>query len=277
MTRPATEVASGVLVMTSRREATTSTVIAARGEGLVVDPAWDPDELEGVAGVLQAAGVRCAAGVATHEHYDHVLWHPSLPRVAHWATPWTVTRWLHHREELLGPLVGDLPESLLAEAGRVDAVPEAPRPAERVPRQPYPRDAALPDPYPLPWRGREIILHEHDAHVRGHLALEIVDADVLIAGDMLSDIELPYPDEHDADLVPYLVGLDRLSDVVRRCRVLIPGHGSPTLDPLARLDADRRYLDAVLAGREPNDPRLANPGMAQIHARNVEQARETLH
>ncbi len=274
MSRTFSEVAAGVLVMASRRYVTLSTVVTGSGgEALVVDPAWDPDELAGVAAVLSDVGVRCAAGAASHVHYDHVMWHPDLPVVPRWASPWTVAQWCEHRDRLLEPLVGDLPDELLAYVGTLDRCPTAPRPAVDVPTVPYPRSTALPDPYPLPWSGRDVVLHEHDAHARGHVALEIPDVGVLLAGDMLSDVELPYPDADDPDLIPYLVGLDRLAEVVARCAVLVPGHGSPTTDPMARLDADRRYLDAVLSGREVQDPRLGAPAMAEVHARTVAQAR----
>lgn len=275
MTRSFVEVAPGVLVMTSRRFVTTSTMVIGHEQALVVDPAWDPDELAGVATVLAARGVACAAGAATHVHYDHVLWHPTLPPVPRWATPWAAAQWRLKRDELLQPLVGDLPADLLDIAGRLDPMPTAPRPAESVPGNPYPRQPALPDAYPLPWEGRDVVLHEHDAHARGHVAMEIPDSGVLLAGDMLSDVELPMPDDADPDLVAYLVGLDRLVDVIRRTRVLVPGHGTPTDDPMARLDADRRYLDDVLAGREVTDDRLAEPGMRELHERTTAQAAAT--
>ncbi|MDO8308455.1 MAG: MBL fold metallo-hydrolase [Actinomycetota bacterium] len=64
---------------TSRRYATTSTVLLdGAGGAVVIDPAWDPDELAAIPSDLGALGVRCLAGVATHEHYDHVMWHPGL-------------------------------------------------------------------------------------------------------------------------------------------------------------------------------------------------------
>ena len=121
-----------------------------------------------------------------------------------------------------------------------------------------------------------MLVHEHDAHARGHLALEIPDARVVIVGDMLSDVEVPYPDEDDADLVPYLVGLDRLTDVVLRSAVLVPGHGTPTDDPSSRFAADRRYLDGILAGQDVDDPRLDDPEMKELHKRNMTQAARTL-
>lgn len=253
MTRAAVEIAPGVHVMTSRRYATTSTAVIAGGDALVVDPCWDADELAGVAGFLDSTGVRCAAGLATHLHYDHVLWHPDLGDAQRWSSAWAADQWARDRASLVQPLIGDIPDDLVQLAGRVAALPG---------------DG-------LPWSGREIALHAHDAHARGHLAVEIVDEGVLLAGDMLSDIELPYPDAAEPDLSNYLAGLDRLAGVVRRSRVLVPGHGTPTYTPTERLDADRRYLDAVLAGRTVDDPRLADPDNLAIHARTLEQARAT--
>ena len=253
MSRDAVEVAPGVHVMTSRRYATTSTVVIGGGESLVVDPCWDADELAGVAGFLGAAGVRCSAGLATHLHYDHVLWHGDLGDAPRWASAWAAEEWTRNRASLVQPLLGDIPDDLIALAGRVTALPRG----------------------VLPWSQRGIVLHEHDAHARGHLAVEIVDAGVLLAGDMLSDVELPYPDPDEPDLENYITGLDRLTEVVRRSRVLVPGHGTPTYTPMDRLDADRRYLDAVIAGRSVDDPRLSDPEMQVLHARTMEQARAT--
>jgi glyoxylase-like metal-dependent hydrolase (beta-lactamase superfamily II) len=252
--RDVVEVAPGVLVTTSRRYETTSTIIVGGDTALVVDPAWDPDELAGIPALLIDRGLRCTAGLATHVHYDHVLWHPELPDVPRWATPWTVTQWSERRDELLAPLRGDLPADLLAYAGNLAPVPDRPRP----------------EPYPLPWGGREILLHEHDAHAPCHVAAEVVDAGVLLAGDMLSDVELPMPG--DEDLVAYLAGLDRLAPVAARSRLLVPGHGSPSDDPLARVDADRRYVEDLLAGRGSDDPRRALPGMAELHEANLRLA-----
>jgi len=253
MTRAAIEVAPGVYVMTSRRYVTTSTAVVSGSDALVIDPCWDADELAGIAGFLSAASVTCSAGLSTHLHYDHVLWHPELGDAPRWSSSWAATQWAHDRTRLVAPLIGDIPDDLVEMAGRVQGLPET----------------------GLPWRGRDIRLHEHDAHARGHLAIEIDDCGVLIAGDMLSDVELPYPDADEPDLTSYLAGLDRLADVVRRSRVLVPGHGSPTYAPMERLDADRRYLDAVIAGRPVDDPRLSDPDNREIHARTLEQARAT--
>lgn len=131
----------------------------------------------------------------------------------------------------------------------------------------------LPDPGGVLPRAEPVV---HDGHAPGHAALWLQDARVLVAGDMLSDVELPLPFDEitgGADgagsVAAYLAGLDRLAPFVDRAEVLVPGHGTPTRRPVERLDADRRYLDAVLAGRRADDPRMALPGMAAEHARLV--------
>jgi glyoxylase-like metal-dependent hydrolase (beta-lactamase superfamily II) len=276
--RDVVEVARGVYVATSRRYATTSTFVVSGSSALVVDPAWDADELAGVGDTLTALGVRCAAGLSTHVHYDHVLWHPDLPDVPRWASAWSAKQWRDHRDVLLQPLVGDLSPELIERAGHLTPLPgkSLPEPAGTVPaaREPIrlPGEPG-PAPIPLPWSGREIRLYEHDAHAPAHLAAEIPDAGVLLAGDMLSDVELPMPADDDADLTTYRMGLDRIADVVARCVVVVPGHGTPSTDPMSRLDADRRYLDDLDRYGASDDPRQGLPGMAELHAANIRRAR----
>ena len=246
------EVAAGVWVATSRRYATTSTVLLdGAGGAVVVDPAWDPDELAAIPADLAALGVRCVAGLATHEHYDHVMWHPELGEVPRWSTAGTVAHLSQDREQLLAPLAEYLTPDLIAIAGRLH-----PLAGDR-----------------LPWDGPPARVVVHDAHAPAHLALLVESTGVLVAGDMLSDVELPMPAGDDLTLDTYLAGLERLREPVSAARLLIPGHGTPTGDPMARLDADRRYLDDLLSGRPSADPRIDDPENAALHRANVDRAR----
>ncbi|TXH43679.1 MAG: MBL fold metallo-hydrolase [Actinobacteria bacterium] len=245
------ELAPGVLVATARTYSTTSTVLLdGHGGAAVIDPAWHPDELAALAAEVAAMGLACALGVATHEHYDHVLWHPGLGAVPRWASAATVGRYAADRGALLSPAAEFLTPELLDLAGR----------------------GLLPLPgAALPWSGPEVEVITHDAHAPGHLAL-LTHGGVLVAGDMLSDIELPMPADDDQTLDRYRGGLEALARAVSRARWLIPGHGTPTAEPRRRLDADRRYLDAIAAGRTIDDPRVALPGMAELHAANLRRA-----
>lgn len=247
--RELTEAAPGVLVATSRRDSTTSTLVVSGGSVLLVDPGWQPDELAGIADALDARGLRVGAGFATHAHHDHVLWHPRFGDAPRWASGRTVDLAQQRREQLVAALGPDWPPELAELVGRLQVAVDD-----------------LADTTTEP-----VMLLEHDGHCPGHTALWLAERRVLIAGDLLSDVELPLPHDPD-DLAGYLTGLELLAPYVRQAEVLIPGHGSPTDRPAQRLDADRRYLDALIAGIEPVDPRRELPGMDQVHRRNAEIA-----
>ena len=82
---------------------------------------------------------------------------------------------------------------------------------------------------------------------------------MLVAGDMLSDILIPFPDLDAADPIEdYLVGLRLLEGVADDVDVVIPGHGSVGgADQLReRINLDRAYVQALRDGDAPDDPRI---------------------
>lgn len=241
------EVAAGVLVATSRTDSMNSVIVEGRDHGaLLIDPAWHQDELDALVAEFAARGLIPAAGLSTHAHHDHLLWHPAFGDVPRWASPDTVRIAGSKREDLLDALGPGYSPETLALFGRV-----APLPGLDV-----------------PWPGPEIDVILHDAHIVGHTAAWIAGYDILVAGDMLSDTELPLPDEEHGALATYRSGLETLAPYAAVAKLVIPGHGTPTTDGLGRLQADRRYLNDLLHGRESADPRLENSGMLQVHAAN---------
>ena len=247
--RELVEVAPGVLVATSRVMATTSTVLAGGGEALLVDPAWEPDELDALAAELFRRSLRVIGGCATHAHEDHVLWHPAFGDAPRWASAATAQRAAADRESLVAALGSGFPDELAALVGRVEAM------GDGIPRASVPRGF---DP--------EAVVH--DGHAPGHTALWLPAQRVLLAGDMLSDVELPLPFDPD-DVAAYVRALDLLAHAAARAEVVVPGHGAPGADAPARLDADRRYLDDLLRRGRSDDPRRANPGMDEAYRRTV--------
>jgi glyoxylase-like metal-dependent hydrolase (beta-lactamase superfamily II) len=109
------------------------------------------------------------------------------------------------------------------------------------------------------WNGPRVRVIEHPAHAQGHAALLVEGAGVLVAGDMLSDIFMPFPDLGAEDPIgDYLIGLERLEEVADRVDVLVPGHGSVAgADQMrARVDLDRAYVEDLRDGRDSDDPRI---------------------
>lgn len=237
-------VVPGVLVATSRFMATSTVVLTATGadrddEVLVVDPGVHGDELDALVAELHERHLRVVAGVATHAHWDHVLWHARLGDVPRWASPRTVADAEAQRADLL------------AEARATTAVDEG-------------RFARLqPLEGPVPWSGPDVHLVVHDAHCPGHTALHVPARGVLVAGDMGSDVEVPllaHGVPGPAAVLAHHAGIERLA-ALGPVELAVPGHGHACDGATwrRRLDADRAYLDAIAAGRPSEDTRLVEP------------------
>jgi glyoxylase-like metal-dependent hydrolase (beta-lactamase superfamily II) len=266
-------VADGVWITTSDLYQTNTGVVAGRGGCLLVDPGVLPGELGALAGALAGQQLAVLAGVATHPHWDHVLWSAALGPAPRYGTAEAAALLAAERAELVdGPL-----EQLHAEY------------YIRFERELAGRLTPLAEPA-VPWAGPPVRLVPAGGHTPGHAAVWVEAAGVLFAGDMLSDVEVPLPDPGLPDpFGSYRAGLDALA-AVPRVRVVVPGHGrAGDRGALrARLDADRRYLDGVeavvrrmvAAGADEEavvaaamavpDPRIdGRPPMRAAHAGNV--------
>ena len=253
-TRPVVEVARDVFVMTSSKYTTTSTMIRRGGRLFLVDPAWTTTELDSIVAWAAEQRLQVTGAFATHAHHDHMLWHPELGDAPRWTTGRSAQFAVEFRAELSEQL-DEYPADWAHPFDGLRALV----------------DSTIPEPFGSDGAHETIEVVEHNGHAPGHAAVWLEERGSLLAGDMLSDIELPLPFFPD-DLPAYLDALDRLAPVVAKARVLVPGHGHPTDHAMERLDADRRYLDDLLAGREADDPRRALDGMADAHAKMVQMA-----
>ncbi|MFC4555703.1 MBL fold metallo-hydrolase [Georgenia faecalis] len=247
-------VAPGVWVATADRWTTTSTVVLGDDGGcLVVDPALTEPELAGLAAEIDRRGWRAVAGVSTHPHWDHLLGPVAFPGVPHWATPaaaaWAASHAADIRAEAAAELTGPVPAGLSAVT-------------------------ALDPARPLPWPGPRAELLALPGHAPGHAGLLLAGARTLLCGDLLSDVEVPLLDLDDAAcLTSYRATLAAIEALVRAgtVTVVVPGHGGVADGgaTLARIAADRRYLDDLEAGRPSADPRLADPWVRAEHDRQA--------
>ncbi len=252
------DVAPGVIVAASRRESTNSVILCSVAEAMLVDPAWEPDELADIAAELEFRGLRVSGGFATHAHHDHVLWHPGFGDAPRFGSEHTVRLAAEHRAEMLAALGEGFVGTELGElVGRLQEPPRSPTDRSRI-WMPHGTVPAGFDP--------QFIIHH--GHCPGHTAIWLPAQRVLIAGDMLSDRELPLPYTA-GNLAAYSAGLDALRPFVEQADVLIPGHGSVAFGAdasFARWEADRRYIDRVSAGTVVVDDRLSNEGMREAHS-----------
>ncbi|MGV8978802.1 MAG: MBL fold metallo-hydrolase [Cellulomonas sp.] len=251
MSRELTQVAPGVWTATAETWTSLTTVVVADdGACLIVDPGITVAEVAGLADEIRARGWHVEAAFATHAHWDHVLWSARLGDVPRWATPAAAEAQALSRDADLTQADATAPGHDHDLVGCLTALPEG--------------------AVAVPWSGPRALVVAHHAHAPGHAALVLPDSGVLVAGDMLSDVEIPLLDMDARDPVgDYLDGLHRLEVAVMRYAVtaVVPGHGhvAGPRELARRFVVDRVYLRALVEGLDAGDLRLAEPWLAQAH------------
>jgi glyoxylase-like metal-dependent hydrolase (beta-lactamase superfamily II) len=248
------EIAPGVFVATADTYTTTTTVVAGPDGGcLLIDPAVTVDDLAALAGWLSERGLRPAAGWSTHPHWDHLLWAAAFGAVPRYATPRAAAVAARELPGLVSEVGESAPGHDLTLFARVEPL---------LGRE-------------LDWAGPPAVVYAHDAHAPGHGAVLLPEAGVLVAGDMLSDIEIPLLDLESADpFGGYRQGLELLA-AAPGVRLVVPGHGhvGDQAEFRRRVAADRGYLNATEAGADPADERLTADWLRAEHARHCKRAR----
>ncbi|WP_231384065.1 MBL fold metallo-hydrolase [Cellulomonas sp. URHD0024] len=224
---------------------TTSTVVVAPDRScLVVDPGVTAHEIDLLSSSIRVHGWRPVAVWSTHGHWDHLLDGGMFTGLPRWSGGWPVDveTLMTERDE-----DDELARVLLASHG------DSPAPVVVPPPVRYPSKDGW-----LDWDGPLVRVVEHAAHAPGSTSLVVPSADALVAGDVLSDIEIPLLDLSAPDPVgTYRAALDLLAGTAS---LVVPGHGH--VGPLSpRVAADRAYLDGSFAG----DARLLDPWLAAVH------------
>lgn len=248
-------VAEGALVVTSAVWQTTCTVLHDGDETFVVDSPILPAELEALPLVLEQAGWALSGLLATHADWDHVLGR------------------LAFGDASLG--VGETTAARLraepgAAARELRAFDE-----EWYVRRPRPLSLGQVQALPVPGRvdlgGSELELHPADGHAVDGVAVWAPTSGVLVVGDYLSPVEVPWVEGSPS---AYAATLERLAPLVERASAVVPGHGD-VLDAAragAILREDLAYVGELADGREPELPLARrDSGQRRIHRLNVER------
>jgi glyoxylase-like metal-dependent hydrolase (beta-lactamase superfamily II) len=229
---PWTDLGDGVLVRQSRAFQMNSTLLLRADHAVLVDPGVLPSELDDIAARVKAAGPAALTLVFTHAHWDHVLgraWWPEARTLGH-------DRFVPELEASLARLRTKT-DALATEHGERWAKPFAAfHPKERVSGLRFTKIGS--------WR---VVFRDAFGHCDSQLSIHLPEQRVLIAADMLSDIEIPilnHPPER------YLETLSTLLPVASAGAIetLIPGHGSVARGQEAvaeRFRRDLTYLDQL--------------------------------
>jgi glyoxylase-like metal-dependent hydrolase (beta-lactamase superfamily II) len=241
-----------VLVATSEVWQTTCTAVRNGGEAFVIDSPVYPDELELLPTLMQQAQFIPKGLLVTHGDWDHLLGRLAFPGAALGCAETTAAR-------------------LTAEPGAAQRELRAFDDEHYVERK-SPLSLGQVQPLPVPGHlevgDAELELHPTEGHTADGMAIWIPWAQVLVAGDYLSPVEIPMLSEtgsRDA----YVATLRRLEPLVDQAAHVVPGHGAVMEGARAAaiLREDVAYLESLPDATLP----LARRGPAPqgVHKQNV--------
>ena len=240
------------------------------GHAALIDPALLPDEVEDIAAFCEEQQLKVETVVITHHHWDHVLGAARFPG-AHVVTHQTYVAQTALDLEHTRRSIRRYEESAgVAPTGLFDP----PMPDQTV-------DHII----GLMIGGIRVQLFHTPGHARDHLSMYDPDAAFLWAGDLLSDLEIPFVSDR-LDAFERTLGMFAAMEI----HLLIPGHGNITRDRAdirRRIDEDLSYLSGLRARIGTvvatggtfqaavvacADMVFRNPGEnAEAHVMNVEQ------
>jgi glyoxylase-like metal-dependent hydrolase (beta-lactamase superfamily II) len=250
----AVSISPDALVVTSAFWQTNAIALRVGEEAVLIDSPYLPDELDALPGLLAGAGFEPDGLLATHADFDHVLGRLAFPGMTLGLAESSVERL--QREP------GEAQRALR----QYDAAFYVSRPAPLALGQVQ----ALPVPGHVEIGDRELELHPAEGHTPDGMALFDRAQGLLIVGDYLSDVEIPWISAG-GSLADYRATLARLAPLVEEAITVVPGHGAPhdRETTLRLLDEDVDYLDALERGDEQLPDGRDSKAQREIHEENV--------
>lgn len=226
-----TEVEPGIHVRQSRAFWMNSVVLADAAHTVVVDPGVLPSELEDLRAFVERLSPRAVTLLFTHAHWDHVLGKPWWPKARTLAHDRCAAEMKRDETTIRGEA-----EAIAVKHGERWATPFA---VFRV-------DEAVSGLRFMkldPWK---LVLRDAPGHSDSQLSVHLPDRRMLLAADMLSDIEIP---TLNGPIAPYRETLQALLLLAENgaIEVIVPGHGGVARGRSAVVERFRRDLDYLKA------------------------------
>lgn len=230
------------------------------GETFVIDSPVLPDELDALPALIEQARFPAPSGLlATHGDWDHLLGRLAFPGAPLGCAESTAKRLQASPGEAQRELRA-FDEELMIERSRPLALGSV---------------QVLPVPGRCEIGELELELYPAIGHTSDGLAVLVPWAGVLVAGDYLSQVELPTLNDG-GDVDAYLATLEQLRGLISGVEHVVPGHG-PVLAgdrALVLLEEDSRYLHGLAERRGAAELPDGRRGAAQrrLHTENVTAA-----
>ncbi len=249
----AVSVSPDALVVTSAFWQTNAVALRSGEEAMLIDSPYLPGELDALPDVLAGAGFEPDGLLATHADFDHLLGRIAYPGMTLGLCESSVER-LHRSP-------GEAQRALRQYDDEFYVIRSTPLALGQVQGLPVPGSVEIGD--------RELELHAAEGHTDDGMAIFDRALGLLVVGDYLSDVEIPWIH---GSLADYRATLARLSPLVEQAETVVPGHGAPhDRDTTLRiLDEDVAYLDALEAGEQRLPEGRDTKAQRGIHAENLE-------
>jgi glyoxylase-like metal-dependent hydrolase (beta-lactamase superfamily II) len=256
----AVSVSPDALVVTSAFWQTNAVALRAAREALLIDSPYLPAELEALPGLLAGAGFEPDGLLATHADFDHLLGRLAFPGMTLGLGESSVQRL--QREP------GAAQRDLRDHDAQWYVTRSAPLALGQVQGLPVPGRVELGN-----GEGAiELELHPAEGHTPDGMAVFAPALGVLVVGDYISDVEIPWISEG-GSVADYQATLARLAPLLERAATVVPGHGAPHSreTALRLLDEDVGYLEALGAAdeRQPLPQGRDSKAQRAIHAENL--------
>lgn len=250
----AVSISPDALVVTSGFWQTNAIALRAGDEAMLIDSPYLPDELDALPSLLAGAGFEPDGLIATHADFDHLLGRLAFPGMTLGLAESSVERM--HRSP------GEAQRALRRYDDEFYVTRPAPLALGQVQALPVPGHVELGD--------RELELHPAEGHTDDGMVLFDRAQGLLIVGDYLSDVEIPWIH---GSLAEYRATLARLAGLVEEATTVVPGHGAAhdRETTLRLLDEDVDYLDALERGEQKLPEGRDTKAQRGIHAQNVER------
>ena len=250
----AVSISPDALVVTSAFWQTNAVALRSGEEAVLIDSPYLPDELDALPALLAGAGFEPDGLLATHADFDHLLGRMAFPGLTLGLGESSVQR-MHESP-------GQAQRDLRQYDDEYYVVRPAPLGLGQVQALPVPGHVELGD--------RELELHPAEGHTVDGMALFDRAQGLLIVGDYLSDVEIPWIH---GTLADYRATLARLAALVEDATTVVPGHGAPhdRETTLRLLDEDVDYLDALERGEQRLPEGRDTKAQRGIHDENLER------